>query len=306
MRMVASINGIALPPLVHLVARVERGWRKHRARQRPKARARISRGEAMVVTTRAAARRLNDQRTARRRPSPTKIAPSLSSSSISDYCDDDEDDQLPPSSSPPEFARDSLQKNGIGGEQVPYLQAVVSSTFFKKRLSRQSSLPWGHRPSPLIGASCFLFALPVPLFLRACCPAPAFMLASVTVSSYLSDHVYTGLESWAHCADRVLAPLAFFTCQVAIYRTCGVWWLLSSYLALKCHVVANYHAKNGRYDQFVIWHSLWHAVGVGLILIALTYNGVVGECWEEGHGLEEIVMEPSHDPQTIEVMVDQE
>ncbi|KAL3827025.1 hypothetical protein ACHAXA_007532 [Cyclostephanos tholiformis] len=100
-----------------------------------------------------------------------------------------------------------------------------------------------------------LFLLPVPLLYRACCHISACLLTCVSLTSYLSDHVYTGLESYAHAIDKSLA-------------------------ALKCHVWANYYARRDMYDQFVIWHCLWHAVGVGSMLICYTVNGpIVGECW---------------------------
>lgn len=206
--------------------------------------------------------------------SPT-LVPSLSESSISDY-EEKSVHSVPPTTSR-RAAAQSRRKNDNGGST---LHRVVNSTLIKKRLSRQSSLSWGHKPSPLIGASCFLFLLPIPFLLRACRPLPAFMLACVTVSSYLSDHVYTGVESKAHLADRVLAPLAFASNLISIYGQHGMGWAVLSLAALKCHLLANYYAKRGMYDEFVIWHSLWHAVGVGLIVACYAYNGTVGECWE--------------------------
>ena len=65
---------------------------------------------------------------------------------------------------------------------------------------------------------------------------------------------------------------------------------MSSVAAIQCHVWANYYSKHGMYDQFVIWHSLWHAVGVGLIVFCFTVNGTIGTCWE-GSGWEEILHE---------------
>mmetsp|Transcript_6794 Transcript_6794/g.15487 ORF Transcript_6794/g.15487 Transcript_6794/m.15487 type:complete len:233 (+) Transcript_6794:181-879(+) len=204
------------------------------------------------------------------RSSTPTLVPSSSESSISEY----------------EY-RSSFPKNEIihtqstqaNGNNIT-LQKIVTSTAFQKRLSRQSSLPWGHKPSPLIGASCFLFLLPIPLLIRACCPVSACLLGCVTVSSYLSDHVYTGLESWTHTLDRVMAPMAFASNLYATYCTCGLGWACLSLPALKCHLWANYYSKNGMYDQFVIWHSLWHVVGVGVILFCFTLNGAVGKCWE--------------------------
>lgn len=219
-----------------------------------------------------------------RRSSPT-LVPSISDSesSISDY-----EDQSSTQKTDSIRTHPTTQANN--GSNNITLHKIVTSTAFQKRLSRQSSLSWGHKPSPLIGASCFLFLLPIPLLLRACCPVSAFLLGCVTASSYLSDHVFTGLESWTHTLDRVLAPMAFATCLYSTYCNHGVVWAVLSLAALKCHVRANYYAKNGMYDQFVIWHSLWHAVGVGLILVCFTYNGNVGKCWE-GSGWEDIFRE---------------
>lgn len=214
-----------------------------------------------------------------RRTSPTPmLVPSLSESSVSDL-------EEVASTSPK-----NEMDNGNGNATTSTLHKIVTSTAFQKRLSRQSSLPWGHKPSPLIGASCFLFALPIPLFLRACCPFSAFCLACVTVSSYMSDHVYTGLESWAHAADRFLAPMAFSSCVYSITYMYGPYWASLSLAALKCHLLANYYSKNGIYEKFVIWHSLWHVVGVGIILFCFAVNGVVGNCWE-GRGWESIFHE---------------
>lgn len=206
------------------------------------------------------------------RSSTPSLVPSPSDSSISEY-----------------EVRSSSPKNGRIRTQSTQASAnsnktsfhkIATSTAFQKRFSRQSSLPWGHKPSPLIGASCFLFLLPVPLLIRECCPVSACLLGCVTVSSYLSDHVYTGLESWTHTLDRVMAPMAFASNLYATYSIFGGWAACMSLPALKCHVWANYYAKNGMYDQFVIWHSLWHLVGVGVILVCFTLNGGVGTCWE--------------------------
>lgn len=216
-----------------------------------------------------------------RRSSPT-LVPSLSESSISDY-----EDQSSTQKTDSIRTQSTTQANGSNSIT---LHKIATSTLFQKRLSRQSSLPWGHKPSPLIGASCFLFLLPIPLLLRACCPVSAFLLGCVTVSSYLSDHVFTGLESWTHTLDRVLAPMAFATCLYSTYCNCGLGWASASLVPLKCHVWANYYSKNGMYDQFVIWHSLWHVFGVGLILVCFTFNGNVGKCWE-GSGWEDIFHE---------------
>ena len=233
------------------------------------------------------AEKVDEDAKVRQRRSPPTLVHSPSSSSVSDVevGTPSKDDALKTAQ------RFNDSGSNSDGNSSLTLKKIASSTTFQKRLSRQSSLSWGHKPSPWIGASCFLFLLPIPLFLRACCPFSAFILGCVTVSSYMSDHVFTGLESWAHTADRVLAPMAFTSCLYSICYYYGLWWAALSLAALKCHVLANYHSKNGNYDQFVKWHSLWHLVGVGTILACFAVNGVVrGTCWE-GSKWEEIIHE---------------
>lgn len=103
------------------------------------------------------------------------------------------------------------------------------------------------------------------------------------MSSYLSDHVYTGLESWAHTFDRVMAPLAFASCLHSGVSTGGMLWVVSSFGAVGCHVMAHNCAKKGMYDEFVFWHSMWHVVGVGLVLGCFFMYGDDGSCWEGSH-----------------------
>jgi hypothetical protein len=158
------------------------------------------------------------------------------------------------------------------------LRTVSFITCPKRRLSRQSSLTWGHKPSFIIGASCFLFLTPIPLLIRACCYVSASFLAAVTASSFLSDHCYTGLESGWHTVDRVLAPLALTSNIYTVYANCGFGWASLSIFAVMCHLMANHASKKGMYQRFVIWHSLWHALGAGLIVFCFTVNSDVGVC----------------------------
>ena len=183
---------------------------------------------------------------------------------------------------------------------------VANSTFFRKRLSTQSSLPWGHRRSTMIGISCFLFLLPIPCLIKSCYPFAAFMLVTVTISSFSSDYLYSGVESWSHLFDRVLAPIAFVSMYAthcfayiwaqsithlirsylntciqlsniyAVYSLFGIIWAFLSLVAVKCHLMAMYHSKRNNYDEFVIYHSLWHATGAGLILLSFAANKGAG------------------------------
>ena len=124
----------------------------------------------------------------RRSPTPT-IVPSASLSSFSTISEEDE----------------YQPKQQDHSKQSIILQ-IANSTTFKRRLSRQSSLSWGHKPSNWIGASCFLFVLPIPLLFRACCPLSACLLGLVTICS---DHVYTGKSTCIFCCLMTFANNMF-------------------------------------------------------------------------------------------------
>jgi hypothetical protein len=226
-------------------------------------------------------------RVLRRRSSPATVAimQSFSESSLSRWTNSSsssisENDDDIPSCSSSSRGGDSNDNNSYHHQHHQFtLKGIASSTFFLKRLSRSSSLSWGHKPSPYIAASCLLYLLPIPFFVRACSSQSAVMLLVITITSFFSDHVYTGLESNAHVADRLLAPCAFASCLYSTYRDCGLHWAASSLLAVKCHVLANYYARKGMYEQFVLWHCMWHVVGVGLIVVCYWWNDVSGTCW---------------------------
>jgi len=140
-----------------------------------------------------------------------------------------------------------------------------------------SCLPWGHKPHPLVGFSCLTYAVLIPVMLP-CHPVTAALFGLVTVSSYLSDHVYTGLTSAAHAFDRIVAPTVFMTALHVVYVSSGLVWMSSSLLAVACHLLAHDAAKRGEYGAFVIWHSMWHFVGQGLICLCFWYNDAVHRC----------------------------
>jgi hypothetical protein len=45
----------------------------------------------------------------------------------------------------------------------------------------------------------------------------------------------------------------------------------------RCHVQAMAATKQNRYQRFIIWHSLWHVVGVTLIVTCCIYNNTMEE-----------------------------
>jgi hypothetical protein len=156
-------------------------------------------------------------------------------------------------------------------------RAVSSILHPQRRISTASSLPWGHKPHPMVGASCLLFVLPVPV-LSTCHPTAAALFGVVTISSFLSDHVYTGLESWAHPFDKLCAVLTFSTAMRTVYSTGGPLWAGSSSLAVACHVLAHSAAKRDEYTTFVFWHTMWHVVGVALLVACFWTNDTMTEC----------------------------
>ena len=49
-------------------------------------------------------------------------------------------------------------------------------------------------------------------------------------------------------------------------------WAFSSFIALAFHIKAMNFSKQNNYDKFVIFHSLWHVMGPGLILLSFAAN----------------------------------
>lgn len=145
------------------------------------------------------------------------------------------------------------------------------------RVSTKPTEPWGHKPHPMLGASCFLFALPVP-FLKACYPCTAALFGVTTLSSFLSDYLYSGLDSWTHAFDKTVAVLVFSFSLNAVYSTAGLLWTTSCTLALACYVKGMEAVKRKDYHGFVFWHSMWHVVGVSLLVLIFVLHGTRNEC----------------------------
>lgn len=170
-----------------------------------------------------------------------------------------------------------IRRSGSHADRESLTRSVSSILHPKRRFATASSLPWGHKPHPLVGLSCLLFALPVP-FLISCHPVAAGCFAVVTVTSFMSDHVYTGLDSYAHLVDKFMAPLTFVSALRSVYLTGGLYWACSCTLALSCHVLAHSAAKRNEYERFVFWHAAWHTVGVALLVVCFYVNDTMAEC----------------------------
>jgi len=90
--------------------------------------------------------------------------------------------------------------------------------------------------------------------------------------------MYTGLSSPAHIPDRVLAPLMFLRAVWVFWKRAGVIWALSSSLAVMCFVLGKAASKREDYGGFIFWHTMWHVVGVGLVVWCFWSNGLIEQC----------------------------
>ena len=176
------------------------------------------------------------------------------------------------------------EKRGETGKmslRISVRRALLSMASPERRISLESCLPWGHKPHPIIGASCLLYAtVPVPLWQRGH-PVAACSFLAVTVTSFMSDHVNTGLTSIWHPIDKITAPLCLSLAFRAVYRFAPIW-ASTSLVPLLCHIFANSAVKRGNYGQFVFWHSLWHILGVALMLLTCGCADGTGACLSEG------------------------
>jgi len=140
-----------------------------------------------------------------------------------------------------------------------------------RRLSSASSLPWGHRPHPVVGASCLLYGLLVLPLWRLNFSFAALLYAIVTVTSYMSDHVCTGKTSIWHSVDKIVAFSCLFVLLPSFWKTSRNGFFTGMFVPLGCHLIAHAAAKRGDYGGFVFWHTLWHVSGVGLLLVWCSY-----------------------------------
>lgn len=86
----------------------------------------------------------------------------------------------------------------------------------------------------------------------------------------------------AHMFDKLVAPTTFAFALNAIYSTGGLTWAITSNIAVVCHVLAMAAAKQNNYEGFVLWHTLWHVVGVGLMIACCIVNSTMTECMVPG------------------------
>ncbi len=83
------------------------------------------------------------------------------------------------------------------------------------------------------------------------------------------------VQSITYLTRSFLNTCVQFSNIYAVYSLFGLVWASLSLVAAKCHLMAMYHSKRNNYDEFVIYHSMWHATGAGLILFSFAANNGV-------------------------------
>lgn len=123
-------------------------------------------------------------------------------------------------------------------------------------LTIQSVLPWGHQPHPLVGASCLLFSAPALVDRRLWWRWPAQAL-----TSFMSDHVYCGLPSMWHVADRWCATANVLMEVLRAARCLPPWLvLLLAALPLSCKAAGSIASKRANLRAYRVTHVLWHTL----------------------------------------------
>ena len=93
----------------------------------------------------------------------------------------------------------------------------------------------------------------------------------------MSDYYMAGVSSVAHLADRIVAPLVFLLTVWTIGSDFGVRWASACSFPVACYAMSVRSIKKGRYESYIFWHSMWHFVGQGALIICMAgqeYNGL--------------------------------
>lgn len=145
-------------------------------------------------------------------------------------------------------------------------------TWIDNRVRTKTSVPWGHRPHKVLGLSCLTFAAVAPFLAATGRCALAISWACVAVTSFLSDHVTTGVDSLSHPADRLLAGATLLATQRTVWVDFGRGWFAVTWLSVACYAASLRAIRRGRYDAYVFWHTSWHLVGQASMILCLVSN----------------------------------
>jgi len=136
-------------------------------------------------------------------------------------------------------------------------------------ISPDTCLPWDTR-DPWIGLSSFSYGLPI-VYLDS--PIMIAALVLQVILSFLSDCIYSGRTSYTHSLDRILATtLTTISILRAFHHLTFEVAAILSFIPLTCFYLGKQAIAKRNWNQFRLWHSLWHISG-GLALMYL--NAIV-------------------------------
>ena len=134
--------------------------------------------------------------------------------------------------------------------------------------SSETMLPWKEK-SIILGLSCWLLAIPAFITESLIWKIIFVLQASI---AYVSDYTYSGVAHWSHGLDRTYATL-FAVVQCALcFKVLRLWMaLLFVCCGFGCIYASRRSVQDGKYHDYVMWHTTWHVVG-SLLLSYLHYQ----------------------------------
>ena len=145
------------------------------------------------------------------------------------------------------------QARVVGGSTAVPITSTSDGYFSRPGyLSPITKMKWIPRPSPAVGLSSFLYALPAiwgawPMYLLQ---APL---------SFMSDYVMIGKDSWFHPVDRVVALSNAILTIVSAFSAIA-WWqvLLFIFVTFTAYGFSVWAITEQNFNLFRVAHTLWH------------------------------------------------
>ena len=130
----------------------------------------------------------------------------------------------------------------------------------------KTKLPWRDRRSSIVGASCWLLAVPS-FMLQYQYPTTAGTLTGrcfqfawivTAAASFSSDYYWSGIDSFAHTVDTFLAAFMLIAMGILFLTNLRPEYALLGGIPVLCF----YHSKkaqmNLNWNGYVVYHSVWH------------------------------------------------
>jgi len=158
----------------------------------------------------------------------------------------------------------------MGEEIFSVWDALQHQWTFMTKSMCATSLPWRNRRSLILGMSCLCYLFPA---VYVCVKGKlkstiAWILQAVV--SFLSDFVYSGVNSVSHALDRWLAVGMTLYMVWLAYTAISTAFALTVLLPLTCMFFSK-RAIHVSFEHYVMWHTLWHVTGSALV-VSTYYN----------------------------------